>query len=190
VGSSHLVCDEKLQPVRKAYGACSIPDDENYLTYGKGITAFATFKSSYYQITNGINPNFKRAVDQDLYYQLEEVGETVFIPSILYKYRVHSGGISSYENMAKARYWLVKAKEEAHERRKGLKAVKNITSSELRSWWSILYATKAGDSIRRLKICSALFWFSKAVLKSPLDRFWLLKIRSMLAQIKLKSRPG
>ncbi len=184
IGSSHFVCNEDLIHEREAYGACHIPEHENYLTFGRGVTAFASFKKTYYQLTEGIDEHFKRAVDQDLYYKLEEVGEVLFIPQILYKYRVHPRGISSYGNIAKSRYWLIKAKEAAHNRRLRNKSIKNITISELRSWWSVLYATKAGVALGQRKYCVTIYWMFKSAIKNPIDKFFMLKLKSLFIHSK------
>lgn len=66
---------------------------------------FATFKKSAYNLTEGLDHNCLRAVDMDLYYKLEEVGEIYFIDEALYKYRVHARGISIGNNFHKALSW-------------------------------------------------------------------------------------
>ena len=184
IGSSHFVCDENLQVLREAYGACAIPPNENYLTYGKGVTAFSSFKSRHYHVTEGIDAEFKRAVDQDLYYKLEEVGTVSFIPELLYKYRVHRGSLSNFDNIAKARYWMVMAKEAAFHRRLEMNNIKNITKADLKSWWSILYATKAGVALGARKYGAACYWMSRCVFKSPIDNFVKLKLQSLMIHRK------
>ncbi len=179
INSNHYICDEHLTIERQAYGACEIPFNENYLTFGKGITHFATFKKNAVTSEKAVNANFKRAVDQDLYYKLEEQGEVVFINKSLYYYRIHNKGISTLNNLSKSRYWLVRAKEDAYKRRKTINSIKNISKKELRAWWSILYATKASDAMRQNKICSLFYWLLKAIVKSPFDRHWKLKLKSI-----------
>ena len=179
ISSSHYVCDANLVVNGEAYGACKIPDNENYLTYGKGITAFATFKSKSYQLTPGIDPNFKRAVDQDLYLKLEEVGKTIYLPIVLYKYRVHAAGISSLKNMAKAKYWSLKAKESAFLRRLNQPHIKNITKKELRAWKSVMYSSRTGLALSNFQLCQAIYWFYKSIRSSPFDGYFFLKLRSM-----------
>ena len=186
IGSSHYVCNENLEKIGKAYGACAIPNNENYLTFGKGITAFSSFKQEFYLQTQGVDSMFKRAVDQDLYYKLEEVGEVLFIPKILYKYRVHGGGISSFNNMAKAKYWLVQAKEAAYQRRLKMPKIRNITPNELRSWWSVYYASEAGVALGAHEFRKAILYSWKAIVKSPLDKRTGLKLKSLLVHVKLR----
>ena len=186
ISSSHYVCNENLEKIGKAYGACAIPNNENYLTFGKGITAFSSFKQAFYLQTEGVDAMFKRAVDQDLYYKLEEVGEVLFIPKILYKYRVHRGGISSYNNMAKAKYWLVKAKEAAYQRRLKMPKVRNITPNDLRSWWSVYYASEAGVALGTHEYRKAIHYLWRSIAKSPVDRRTGLKLKSLLVHVKLR----
>jgi glycosyltransferase involved in cell wall biosynthesis len=111
----------------------SLPDDESYLTYGKGaMSHFASFKRKSYLKTVGIDPTMKRAVDQDLYLKMEEVGDPLYIDQILYNYRVNENSISANNNMYKAEYWHLYAKNNAFKRRKkqGL-AIKNLMSNEI-----------------------------------------------------------
>lgn len=78
---------------------------------------FVTFKRSFYLKTAGINPIMKRAVDQDLYYRLEEVGESVYLDKIQYYYRKNSNSISLNNNEYKAYAWHCYACIEAMKRR-------------------------------------------------------------------------
>lgn len=186
VHATHYVCDQLLHPIRLAYGAKPIPVGESYLTAGEGITHFATFKKNAYQKTAGINPTFKRAVDQDLYYKLEEVGEVYFLNKPLYKYRIHTGGISTYANLAKSRYWFLRAKEDAFIRRKKLTHIKNIDDQEIAAWWSIVYFSKASDAVRNNQICNILYWVTKGFFKSPVDKYFLYKLRILFSESALK----
>lgn len=178
INSDHFICDQELNIERTSYGACKIPENENYLTFGKGITAFASFKTLGYKKTIGINTNFKRAVDQDLYYKLEEQCSSHYIDIPLYFYRIHNKGISTLFNLSKSRYWLVRAKEDAYQRRKN-NSTKNISKSELNAWWSILYASKSSDALRKFNICKFLYWVLKSIFKSPFDKYWTLKIKAV-----------
>ena len=60
---------------------------------------------------------FIRAVDQNLYYLLEEQGELVFHNEPLYYYRFHNRSISIFKNTYKARFWHLIAIYEACVRR-------------------------------------------------------------------------
>lgn len=69
------------------------------------ISHFATFKNSFYKKTVGIDDYLLRAVDQDLYYKLYEVGKVFYFNRNFYHYRVHDGGISTNTNGEKAYFW-------------------------------------------------------------------------------------
>jgi glycosyltransferase involved in cell wall biosynthesis len=100
VYSNYYSCDENLKP-KYIYKGTSIRGI-SCLEYGNSITHFVSFKNRCYKASEGINPHLKRAVDQDLYYKLEEQGDIKHVDSITYKYRVHGGGISTNNNSAKA----------------------------------------------------------------------------------------
>lgn len=180
ITSSHYVCDEQLNVRGDAYGACAIPEGESFLSYGKGMTAFATFKRSSYLKTTGIDPTLQRAVDHDLYYKLEEVGATVFLPIKLYKYRVHAGGLSSTK-INEARKWSIKAKRAAFERRKSLvNGVRNITERQLNSWQGVLFAANTGKELKRFNLKSAFYWLQKTIKSGIWDKNLGLKLRSFI----------
>lgn len=117
ISSNHYLCDEHLNITGTILGG-QIPEGQTQLTYnGSKITHFATFKRSLYNKTKGINANLKRAVDQDLYYKLEEVGKTLYLNEFLYYYRIHNQGLSTLDNEVKAYYWRMKVNEKAFHRR-------------------------------------------------------------------------
>lgn len=103
--STHYVCDQNLSII-KISGGPSVLSGEDYFTSKNGdISAFASFKLAKYKQTEGISSFYKRAIDHDLYFKLEETGPTKFVSKALYYYRNHSGGISLNDNWWKARYW-------------------------------------------------------------------------------------
>lgn len=115
VYSNHIQTDENLEKRRKIEPH---PIKDDYLTSNSGyISAFATFKRSMYLKTQGIDAKFKRAVDQDLYYKLEEVGSIIYDNSYLYIYRIHAGGISVNNNELAAFSWRLVAIIDACARR-------------------------------------------------------------------------
>lgn len=116
--SSLNICDPNLNLLFKSNFPQQIDVKSSYLNCKSGrISHFATFKISYYKKTKGINPKFIRAVDQDLYLKLEEVGKLLFINEHLYNYRNHENSISLNENKEKAFAWNILAKIEACKRR-------------------------------------------------------------------------
>lgn len=66
---------------------------------------FVSFKRSAYMKTDGIDPDMKRAVDYDMYYKLEEVGDVVHIDCIQYIQRNNPHSISLNSNSYKAAVW-------------------------------------------------------------------------------------
>jgi glycosyltransferase involved in cell wall biosynthesis len=118
VHSKWVMCDEQMNALYEATGKMQCPEGTDYLHYNRGIiTAFAAFKNALYKSTEGINAAFMRAVDQDLYYKLEEVGATFFVDQVLYKYREHADCISLNNNVHKAYCWHFQAIEDACVRR-------------------------------------------------------------------------
>jgi glycosyltransferase involved in cell wall biosynthesis len=89
----------------------------SFFNLNGAVSHFALFRKSAYQKTTGINPILQRAVDQDLYLKLYEVGDVVGIDVILYFYRVHGGGISTGNNEMKADFWHWKVILDAADRR-------------------------------------------------------------------------
>lgn len=66
---------------------------------------FVSFKKEKYDLTVGVDPFMKRAVDYDMYYKLEEVGAVIHIDRLLYFYRQNSHSISLNEGVYKSRAW-------------------------------------------------------------------------------------
>jgi len=112
--SRQIFCDKNLKRLRDS----EIRDKSklNYLTDRlHAVEAFATFKKQMYVKSSGINSKLKRAVDQDLFYLLEEQGDIIFIDNLLYNYRLHVDNLSI--GHYKALYWQVLALQSAAERR-------------------------------------------------------------------------
>ena len=114
--STYYGCDKNLNPEFIPPWVGEFRSGENQLTATR-ISAFATFKKKDYEKTEGINPKLKRAVDQDLYFKLEEVTETHFVNKPLYYYRKHEDSISTFDNRYRAKYWHLVAAFNACERR-------------------------------------------------------------------------
>ncbi|MDR1199767.1 MAG: glycosyltransferase family 2 protein [Prevotellaceae bacterium] len=139
IGSRSYRCNANLQP----YGVTKykmIPKGQSYLTFDcHAPYHYATFKKQLYDKTEGISANVTHAVDQDLYFKLDEVGQVLFLNKILYKYRVHNNGISNSSNsFGKALFWHIILICEAYKRR-GLQgadqhATRIIIAHPYRSW--------------------------------------------------------
>ncbi|MDN3656764.1 glycosyltransferase [Ferruginibacter paludis] len=98
IHSNHYVCDQALSIIRIAEYVKALPPYTPYLLLNDGrVHHFATFKKTCYQHTRGISypKQIDKAIDQDLYYLLEEEGDIFFIDHPLYYYRIHEGGIST-----------------------------------------------------------------------------------------------
>lgn len=114
--SQFWVCNEQLEPQYIQF-TDQQPKDISILDVVY-VSHFATYKNALYKKTKGMNPMYLRAVDRDLYYNLAEVGDILFIQDVLYFYRIHSKNISLNENGMKAIYWDWIVKHD-HAARKG-----------------------------------------------------------------------
>lgn len=119
INSIYYETDEHLNVISVSSYGCPIPQSESFLTYRKGISHFVTFKRKSYEQTEGIDPLMLRAVDHDLYYKLEEVGNVIFVDKPLYYYRQNTANNISLgeENLLKAHAWDVYAMVNACKRR-------------------------------------------------------------------------
>lgn len=108
IGSNAYRCDKDLN-IESVYAKENISDikfnDPYFFNFGGYIGHFATFKKEFYFKTEGIDVFLKRAVDQDLYLKLCEVGSVFIFDEPLYYYRFHDKGISTNSNMDSAFFW-------------------------------------------------------------------------------------
>lgn len=95
IHSSFYYCDDSLNTLSRFQIAEAINVSEKFTNLDGKVTHFVSFKTSLYKKTEGIDANLQRAVDQDLYLKLSEVGPFHFIDKPLYKYRLHKNGIST-----------------------------------------------------------------------------------------------
>jgi glycosyltransferase involved in cell wall biosynthesis len=106
IHSTHYICDAQLQVKRIAGYPRALPKGMPYLLLNDGsIHHFATFKKACYSATEGLSPVNRAAVDQDLYYKLEETGDVLYIDKPLYYYRIHEGAISNAGKERNASLW-------------------------------------------------------------------------------------
>lgn len=118
VHSTHYICDEMLRERRIAGYPRALPANTPYLLLGDGsIHHFVTFRKTSYDRTEGLSALNRKAVDQDLYYKLEERGEVLFIDKPLYYYRIHAGSISNAGKEREATLWHYSVILEACQRR-------------------------------------------------------------------------
>ena len=124
------------------------PNGKSFLHYPYW-NHFAAFKRYYYQKTDGIDPTAQRAVDDDLYYRLEEVGEVMYIKDTLYNYRFSTGSnISQGENEYKAFVWHLRATANACKRRNMENKIEGILAEHINSVIADIKKTEA-DRIRK-----------------------------------------
>ena len=118
VFSNYYHCDENLKIISLKKPGIDEGIVKFSQLYDRKINHFTTFKKNLYLQTDSINSNLKRAIDQDLYIKLEEVGDVIYINKNLYYYRYHQNGISAFNNNYKALYWYFLVKKETCIRRK------------------------------------------------------------------------
>jgi glycosyltransferase involved in cell wall biosynthesis len=103
--SNYYDCNEKLQVIKK-YSSFQVHNgDPNFLNQNGHIGPFASFKKKYYENTGGLNTYLKRAIDQDLYLKLYDVGDCVHLDEALYYYRMHDKGLATHSQTDLAYYW-------------------------------------------------------------------------------------
>ncbi len=103
--SNLIYCDSELNHLRVKKNCPVKNGDPHYFITDHSINHFSTFKKEIYLKTEGINPYMQRAVDMDLYLKLYEVAEVMYIDYDLYIYRMHTNGLSTFQNTNKANYW-------------------------------------------------------------------------------------
>ncbi len=178
VSSKFKYVNQNLEFVKFGDIGQIIPKGESYLTFGNNaITALSTFKRSRYQLTDGINPHLKRAVDQDLYYRLEEVGDILFLNEFLYNYRITEKSISANQNSFRAEYWhIFVVMNDAIKRRKTighLTSVSKINYLMLKNQhfiWRIKLAKENDDFMKKY-----FFTFSAFLTYPFKNTFYLFK---------------
>lgn len=122
--SKMLMCDKNLLPQNVYSGTKQIYNDPYFFNCPVQVAHFFTFRKDVYFKTPGINPNLKRAVDQDLYLKVLEFGNAAYIDEVLYKYRLHSAGISQQNAKQSAKDIFAYVIYEAMKRR-GIKEINN-----------------------------------------------------------------
>ena len=117
VSSKYFYCDAKLNIEGVNKDVFNPELNYSYLSSSGGINAFWSFKKAKYDLTRGFKTKYYLAEDQDLYYQLEEVGAVKVINKPLYYYRIHKNSISKNDNLATAYAYHLLAMFEAKNRR-------------------------------------------------------------------------
>jgi len=169
ISSRYEFVDLYMKIIQKSEQGGAIPSGKSYLTSIPGIiTAFATFKKHKYSLSTGINSKMKRAVDQDLYYKLEEHGNHFFMDVYLYLYRIHSNSISANENKYKAQYWHFYAMVQAYKRRKRLKLkIDNFSLTEYKKIKANYYLSRFERANNLNQFCKKRFFLILSILSFP-----------------------
>lgn len=134
VYGTHYLCDEQLRPQSVSTYPGTIPQGQSHLTSTAGhVSAPALCRRSCYDRTDGINPKFYVAEDQDMYLKMEETAPVLFVDRPLYYYRHHESNNSWNEAKVFLNYyWRYHCIKEAYLRRKrGKASVPNLTKREM-----------------------------------------------------------
>ena len=100
---------------------------ETYFDYRwYGAMHLASYKNEFYKATEGISPNIKAGVDQDLYFKIEEVGDVFVLDEFTYNY-FHRNENAITRNEGKLWYWNMEVRKAACKRR-GLDADSMISN--------------------------------------------------------------
>lgn len=184
ITSKYELVDLEMNFIEKGSHGEVIPENKSYLTYGNGaLSHFAAFKQKKYLQSGGIDPKMKRAVDQDLYYKMEEQGRHLFLDKVLYLYRVHQNSISNNENLYKAQYWHFYAMEKAYKRRKRLSLkIDNFSKKYIDEYASNYYLGRFKMVKQTKKHYVKYYFLFKGMLANPFHKFEL-KIKSLILVI-------
>lgn len=177
ISSKHYFTDIHLTVTRESIHGQVIPKGYSFLTYGKGaVTHFAVFSFEKYRQTQGLNPLYKRAVDQDLYFIMEEVGPIYYLDIFLYLYRITEKSISANSNTFKARYWHYRVMKEAYLRRKkNPNQAINFTRDQFKKMENDYFITRIKVEGARNALCKKYFFLFQSY-KISLTLDWKYKL--------------
>lgn len=187
--STMYMCNEKLEidSVNKTIN--QIPQEQTYQSLRNNtnyhISHLRVITANAYIKTSGFNPNFKRAVDKDIIYKLEEVGDIVFVNKPLYYYRQHPGSISLNKNVWKARIWELKAKKDAYWRRLKMPDIPNLTKKQLQEEARFVYRQLALFELKQKRYRYYLLSLVHLVRYMPVKEY----MKFIYYSLKKKYRP-
>ena len=94
-----------------------LKDGETYFDYRwYGAMSLASYKKSFYDKTEGISPDIKAGVDQDLYFKIEEVGDICVLNDFTYKYYQRNENAVT-QNTGRLWYWNMEVRRATCNRR-------------------------------------------------------------------------
>lgn len=181
ITSKYELVDLEMNFIKNGSHGKAVPENKSYLTYGSGaLTHFAAFKLNAYRRSVAIDSCMNRAVDQDLYYKMEEQGKHLFLDKVLYRYRIHQNSISNNENLFKAQYWHFYAIVNAYKRRKSAKLkIDNFSKKYIEEFASDYYLERFKRVKHTKKYSAKYYLLLKATLASPTHKFEL-KIKNLI----------
>ena len=177
VSSKYYICDEVFNINGINTDVYKPEQNYSYLASTGGINHFWSFKKEKYDLTRGFKTKYYLAEDQDLYYQLEEVGTVKVINEPLYYYRIHKNSISKNDNLASAYAYHLLAMFEAKNRRP-----KNKLESEAIKKAFMHFMTWG---IMKIKKKMRLQLFGKIVMNFPQLFFKRIVISGLCGLIKI-----
>ncbi len=136
-----IKCDSSLNPIGEYIKFPDIPKSQTVLIQF-GLSGWDTFKRCFYDKTSGLDIEQKRAIDQDLYFKMEEVGTLQTLNKALYLYRSNADGISQQKNQSFAHEYNYLAIINAYKRRKksGFKNIsRNKYNEILKNYWHLKF---------------------------------------------------
>jgi glycosyltransferase involved in cell wall biosynthesis len=165
--SNMYMCDKDLNVLEINKFVGKIPEGQTYQSispnFNSHIMHFRVISRKAYYQTSGFDRSFKKAIDKDIIYKLEEVGKVVFIDTPLYCYRQHEGSISLFKNKWKARLWEVRAKELARKRRIKT-SIPTLTKTQINAEYAMVYKNLCFQSLQEKKYwdyCVFVFYLFK-----------------------------
>lgn len=166
VYGTHFLCDEQLQPQSVSTYPGAIPEGQSHLTSTGGhVSAPALCRRCCYNRTEGIDPTFYVAEDQDLYLKLEEVAPVFFVNQPLYYYRHHDHNTSWNDAKAFSNYyWRYHCVKTAYQRRKRCdNPVANFTKREMDAQSLSYYVRLGKHYAKEGKLCWALASYFRTI---------------------------
>lgn len=159
--SKPIFCDQFLNAEYERDSKQVENNNPCFFDFDGYVFAFLSFKKSFYEKTNEINAYLKRAIDKDLILKLYETGPCFLLDKGLYKYRIHSGGISNNKNEDKAYFWFWVAIIDAAKRR-------NINIEEV-------FLEKALTSRRQLALQKEIDGYNRSLIFKALRKIGVFK---------------
>jgi len=180
INSKNYYCDENLQPQSINPYSKEVVNNGPYIFDSDGsITHFAVFRKDYYLTTERLSPQFTKAVDQDLYLLMDQTGPIHFVDKVLYFYRIHKGGISTFDNVIPATYQHFEILRMASLRR--LKLAHN--QGDIQKLQKVYHRTNFHLAMLERKRIKSVFLLARYALNGGMD-----EIKSMFGRLILNPR--